>query len=209
MTPFALRARKGVFMQSSRGSSFVEVLTAVAVVSLICGIALPSLFTLSRRVAMRGAVARIRFVLAEARTEAQLLEHNCGIRFTNDGDGWSYGMYEDLNGNGVRNDDIAKGIDRLMRPRVRLSARTEPAFIGFGPDVTDPDTAEPIPAGASPVNFNTSMICSFSPGGGSTPGTVYLTDGGELEAAVRSSGQSANITALYYDRATRKWKAEP
>ena len=196
-------------MHRSRGSSLVEILLTIAVLSLICGIALPSLFTLSRRVALRGAVARIRFVLAEARTEAELLDHNCGVRFTSDGDGWSYGIYEDMNGNGVRNDDITSGIDRLMRPRGRLSARQEPAFIGFAADVTDPDTSAPIPPGASPVNFNSSMICAYSPGGGATPGTIYLTDGGQLQAAVRSSGKNAHITALYYDRATRKWKSEP
>ena len=196
-------------MQRSRGSSAVEMLVVLAVIFLICGIALPSLFTLSRRAALRGAVARIQFVMAEARSEAETLDHNCGVRFTNDGDGWSYGIYEDMNGNGVRNADITAGIDRLTGPRRRLSSRGQPAFIGFGPDVTDPDTSDPIPSGASPVNFNSSMICSYSPGGGATPGTVYLTDGGAGEAAVRSSGQEARITALYYDRATRKWNFEP
>jgi prepilin-type N-terminal cleavage/methylation domain-containing protein len=196
-------------MHRSRGSSLVEMMVALAIVSLICGIASPSLFTLSRRVALRGAVARIQFVLSEARTEAQLLDHNCGVRFTSDEDGWSYGIYEDMNGNGVRNADIASGVDRLVRPRMRLTSRGEPAFIGFAPDVADPDTSAPIPAGTSPVNFNSSMICSYSPGGGATPGTIYLTDGGELEAAVRSSGAEARITALYYDRATRKWNFEP
>jgi type II secretory pathway pseudopilin PulG len=200
---------KEVFpLHRSRGSSAVEMLVNLAVISLICGIASPSLTTLSRRVAIRGAAARIQFVLGEARSDAQLLDHNCGVRFTNDGDGWSYGIYEDMNGNGVRNADISAGVDRLIGPRMKLSSHGEPAFIGFGLDVTDPDTAEPIPSDASPVNFNSSMICSYSPGGGATPGTIYLTDGGELEAAVRSSGQNANITTLYYDRATRKWKPE-
>jgi len=184
-------------------------LVSLAVVSLICSIASPSLLTLSRRVAIRGAVARLQFVLGEARTQAQLLDHNCGVRFTSDADGWSYGIYEDMNGNGVRNADIAAGVDRLIGLRVRLPARGQLAFIGFGPDVTDPDSSSLIPDGASPVNFNSSMICSYSPGGGATPGTIYLTDGGALQAAVRSSGQNANITALYYDRATRKWNFEP
>jgi Tfp pilus assembly protein FimT len=195
-------------MHGSRGSSLFEMVVSLAVISLICGMASPSLTTLSRRVAIRGAAARMQFVLGQARSDAQLLDHNCGVRFTNDGDGWSYAIYEDMNGNGVRNADINAGVDRLIGSRMKLSSRTEPAFIGFGADVADPDTSAPIPSGASPVNFNTSMICSYSPEGGSTPGTIYLTDGGELEAAVRSSGQNANITVLYFDRATRKWKPE-
>jgi type II secretory pathway pseudopilin PulG len=196
-------------MQASRGSSLAEILVALAVAALVCGIATPSLFTLSRRVAIRGAVARLQSVLGEARMEAQLLDHNCGVRFFNDANGWSYGLYEDMNGNGVRNDDITAGRDRLMRPLTRLPFPGEPAFVGFAPDVTDPDSSALIPEGASPVNFNSSMICSYSPAGGATPGTIYLTDGADLQAAVRSSGQNANITALYYDRATRKWKGEP
>ena len=56
-----------------------------------------------------------------------------------------------------------------------------------------------------PIRFNSSDICSFSPVGESTPGSVYLWDRRNRMAVVRVFGQTAKVRVLYYRRGERKW----
>ena len=57
-----------------------------------------------------------------------------------------------------------------------------------------------------PIRFNSSDICSFSPVGESTPGTVYLWDGKDRMAAVRVFGRTAKVRVLYYRLGESEWK---
>ena len=68
----------------------------------------------------------------------------------------------------------------------------------YGPAETKPD--------ASPVQFGRSTICSFSPVGSGTPGTVYLVDGGGQLWAARCTGAGGRVRVLRYDAASRKWE---
>ena len=63
-----------------------------------------------------------------------------------------------------------------------------------------------IPANASPVQFGASTICSFSPIGESTSGTIYLTDAGGLAYAVRVFGGSGKVRLLRYNAGRRRWE---
>ena len=57
-----------------------------------------------------------------------------------------------------------------------------------------------------PIRFNNSDICSFSPIGESTPGSVYLWDAHDRMAVVRVFGQTAKVRTLFYRRGERGWK---
>ena len=57
-----------------------------------------------------------------------------------------------------------------------------------------------------PIRFNSSDICSFSPMGESTPGSVYLWDGARPAWPwCASSGGTAKVRTLYYRRGERGW----
>jgi prepilin-type N-terminal cleavage/methylation domain-containing protein len=195
--------------RTARGFTLAEAAVSIAIIGLLATAAMVSLRELCLRVALRAVVARLQILFIQARSDAELLDHNCAIRFTADGTKWTGAVYEDMNGNGVRKDEIALGIDRLVRPPVEICRGSDPIFIGLpSPPVTDPDDGSIMPAAGSPVNFNNSAICSFSPGGNATPGSVYVTDGSHLTAVVRSSGQFARISALYYDPSSKSWKSQ-
>ena len=55
------------------------------------------------------------------------------------------------------------------------------------------------------MQFNRSTICSFSPTGSATPGTVYITDGAGQLFAVRVAGASGRVRTLRYNGARRRW----
>jgi hypothetical protein len=57
-----------------------------------------------------------------------------------------------------------------------------------------------------PIRFNASDICSFSPIGECTPGSIYLWDGRDRMAVVRVYGRSGKLRTLYYRRGERNWK---
>jgi hypothetical protein len=56
-----------------------------------------------------------------------------------------------------------------------------------------------------PIRFNSSDICSFSPMGESTPGSVYLWDSHDGMAVLRVFGGTAKVRSLYYRRGERGW----
>ena len=76
-----------------------------------------------------------------------------------------------------------------------------------GNRVPDPgDPGRPLDRLDDPIRFNSSDICSFSPTGESTPGSIYLWDGHDRMAVVRVFGRTAKVRTLYYRRGDREWK---
>ncbi len=56
-----------------------------------------------------------------------------------------------------------------------------------------------------PIRFNRSDIASFGPLGGSTPGSLYLTDSRHHLTVVRLYGATGKVRTLNYDRAREEW----
>ena len=142
---------------------------------------------------------------------AQLLDISygvtVGIKFRRDGGRYEWALYRDGNGNGVRTTEIASGVDRslglsLVWPRndVRPGILTGAAV----PDPGSPGSRLDRPD--DPIRFGSSDICSFTPVGESTPGSVYLWDGRDRMAVVRIFGRSAKVRTLYYFRGEKSWR---
>ena len=56
-----------------------------------------------------------------------------------------------------------------------------------------------------PIRFNRSDLASFNPLGGSTPGSLYLTDGHHHLTVVRLYGITGKVMILNYDYADEAW----
>ena len=113
---------------------------------------------------------------------------------------------EELEHAGKRSvEDIDRRIDRRVTLPRRALTESETVTIGLlGRTIRDPDGDRLLPT-ASPIHFNRSAICSFSPFGESTPGTIYLTDRREELYAVRVYGTTAKVRTLRYDAPSQKW----
>lgn len=193
-------------MRKTNGYSLIELLLTIAIIGLATAIAAPQWQAMRRRAAVRAAANEIRSIFRVVRSRAITRGANAGVKFTRGAYDWQYAIYDDGDGDGVRNDDIQRGVDRrVTSPRYVIRGR-ELATISIPAIVrVDPD-GDAIPSNSSPVQFGSSTICSFSPLGESTSGTIYLADAGGLASAVRVFGGSARVRVLRYDAGRRRWE---
>jgi type II secretory pathway pseudopilin PulG len=188
------------------GQTLLEMAVVLMILGLIAGVAVPATLGLLRRIALQNVVSVVSGTMVLARENAQGQLRARAVKFSRGTDGWRMSVYEDGNGNGVLNSEIVTGVDPLVSGPLELKQLGVAAWIGFPDDpVSDPDTGQPFGPDSPPVEFNSSTLCSFSPVGSSTPGTVFLTNGFDA-AMVRASGKSGLLTVRYYDRASGIWQ---
>jgi len=189
----------------SHGYSLLELLTVVTIIGIIALCAIPAFANYRRRMSVLAAAEQLRNIFRLTRQRAITSGHNVGVKFIA-GREWTYAVYEDGDGDGVRNDDIDRRIDRRLSGPAVLMPSFHIATIGLlQTTVKDPD-GDALKPDASPVQFGRSTICSFSPMGSSTPGTVYLIDGGGQLWAARCTGNGGRVRVLRYDSSRKKWE---
>ena len=190
--------------QSSRGYSLPEILTVIAIIGVCAMVVTPAFFSMRQRMGVRIAAAEMRSIFAKTRILAIARHRHVAVKFLRIGDLWQYAIFEDGNGNGVRNVEITSGVDRLLQPYRIVLQGDGVSRIGL------PLRAIPNPSGSgsvsptgSPIRFNNSTLCSFTPLGTATSGSIFLTDGRDGAAALIVNGPSARIRVVVLQG--RKW----
>ena len=159
-----------------------------------------------RRSSLRSAVHETSVAFYRARAYAISRNRNVGLKFRKNGDRYEWALYADGNGNGVRTTEIASGVDRPLGIYFPWSRNDVLPGIMTGTRVPDPGSpGHYLDRIDDPIRFNSSDICSFSPMGESTPGSVYLWDAHDGMAVLRVFGGTAKVRSLYYRRGERGW----
>jgi Tfp pilus assembly protein FimT len=156
-------------------------------------------------VSIRSAAAEVGAALYRARMYAITQGVNVGLKYRLRDGRIEWALYGDGNGNGVRTAEIVSGVDRPIGILVIWSRNDVRPAIMTGAVVPDPDGSGRLTNLDDPIRFNRSDICSFSPLGECTPGSIYLWDGGDRMAVVRVYGRTGKIRTLYYRRGEREW----
>ena len=187
------------------GFTIIELLLVIAIAGMILAVSIPGFSSQRRRAAVRAAASELRAVFHVARSRALARNANTAIKFIDEGGAWTYAIYDDGDRDGVRNDDIRRGTDPLVQEPRRLGV-SNLATISLPPfTIVDPD-GDKLPPDRSPVQFNKSTLCSFSPLGQATPGTIYLTDHAGEIFAVRVYGPTAKMKLIRYDAKRKRWE---
>lgn len=192
---------------SAAGFSAIELVAALAIAGALIAAAASGTFQLQSTLAVRSAAAEVAAAFFRARAYALARGVAVALKFRRDGGRYEWTLYRDGNGNGVRTAEIASGVDRSLAFSIPWSRSDVRPGILRGAPVPDPGSpGEDLDRLDDPIRFNDSDICSFSPLGESTPGSIYLWDGRDRMAVVRIFGRSAKIRTLYYFRGESEWR---
>lgn len=183
-----------------RGSSLTEIIVGLSIVAGLAAVGIPTLNKARSGIALTAATSQLRAVFHQTRVMAIARNRSLGIRFQLEPASWSWRIYEDGDGDGVRTDDISKGVDFPIGTRKRLDVA--PGRIGIpNGTIPDPYASQPL-AARPPVRFGTGYLCVFTSEGDATNGSIVVTDG-EAVRVIRVYGTSAVVSVLRWNG--KKW----
>ena len=194
--------------RSQSGYQVIELIVVLAVVSTITLVMAPSILGFSARWRVDTAARELKSVLFLARSYAVKHSAHVGLKFFPEQNPPAWGLFRDGDGDGLRTNDIRSGTDPVVMPVRPLQHFGPRVGFGFrsGPPPQDPGRpGRQLDRLNDPIRFNRSDIASFSPLGTSTPGSLYLTDGGEWQLVVRLDGRTGRVRILTLDPETEEW----
>jgi len=189
-----------------RGTSLPELVVVLLILGLVFTLSVPALSDLLAEEGLQTAAREVSAILTTARARAVFQGADVGVKWISSGGDLVLSVYQDGNGNGVTTADIKKGVDRLVAGPYWLRGKYPGISFSFVPsfDGLDPGGA-PIGDLADPLRFGRSDICSFSPLGKASPGSVYLSNSKRRQAAVRVTPANAKIQIFTWHGKSLKW----
>ncbi len=191
------------------GFTLVELVVVLALVTVLLAGVLPAFSRSTARLRVHMAGRELSAVLRLARMYALRHRSRVAVKFTTLPDrSVVFALYADGDGDGVRNADITRGIDPRLTPVRRLLHLGADVSFGFplGRVPRHPSTGRFMDRLDDPIRFNRSDLASFSPSGGATPGSLYISDQRSNLVAVRVTNRTGNVRLLRYDFAAETWK---
>jgi type II secretory pathway pseudopilin PulG len=189
-----------------RGTSLLELLVVLLILGIVFALSVPALSDLLSEEGLATAAREVFVILSTAQARAVFQGAEVGVKWISSGGDLVLSVYQDGNGNGVTTADIKKGVDRLVAGPYWLRGKYPGISFSFVPgfDGLDPGGA-PIGDLTDPLRFGRSDICSFSPLGKASPGSVYLSNRKRRQAAVRVTPANAKIQIFTWHGKTLKW----
>jgi type II secretory pathway pseudopilin PulG len=189
-----------------RGTSLFELLVVLLILGITFTLSLPALTDLLAEEGLQTAAREVSIILTTARARAIFQGTDVGVKWISSGGDLVLSVYQDGNGNGVTTADIKKGVDRLVAGPYWLRGKYPGISFSFVPGFDDLDPGgAPIGNITDPLRFGRSDICTFSPLGKASPGSVYLSNSQRRQAAVRVTPQNAKIQMFTWHGKSLKW----
>ncbi len=192
--------------QYPKGFSLPELVVVLAIFGLMTLVSLPVFSNLLEQNSLQTACNEVAAILTQARGRAALSGADVGVKWISVGGDLVLTLYEDRNGNGVTTEDIRKGIDRLVAGPYWMKGRYPHIDFSFVPgfDGIDPN-GDPVGKLDDAIKFGRSDICTFSPVGKASPGSVYLSNRKARQAMVRVTPMTARISTWTWHGKKGKW----
>ena len=186
------------------GFSLLELVVADGLAATITVAAVPSVGRAVDNYKTVGAVRYVATRLQRTRMEAVARGFNAAMRFTATGTGYSFGIYADGNGDGVRSADIDRGVDRLLLGPERLGEQF--SGVEFGTVAGLPGVEGSSPPGTDPIRIGSARMASFTPVGSSTAGSLYILGPNGAQFVVRLYGETGKTRILRFNSRTTLWE---
>jgi type II secretory pathway pseudopilin PulG len=190
-------------IRSSAGSSYVEVLVGLAIVSILATLAVPATAYSIDASRARDAAGFLTARLRLARQQAVFQTASAGLVFDAVDGRWQIRACQDGNGNGLRRADIASGVDHCPDGPFELDRMFRGVTIAVDSNMPGPEGE---PGSTDPVRFGGSDIASFSPEGSATAGSVYVRSARGQQYAIRVANVTGRTRVLRYDMGSKTWR---
>jgi hypothetical protein len=187
----------------------VSLLEVVFVAGMLCtagAVAIPAITAAIDDLRTQGAVRYMAGRAQEARTQAVLRSAHVALRFERQGDTYRYALYADGNEDGVRTQDIQRGIDVRLAPFERLGDQFPGVEFGALPHLPAPDAGSTAP-GADAVRMGASDMLVFTAIGTATAGSLYIRGHRDAQYAIRVFGETGKVRILKFEARSRRWRA--
>jgi len=152
-----------------------------------------------------GAARYVSARLQRARMEAVLRSRDVGFCVTPVSSTYMFGIYVDGNRNGVLSRDIQGGIDTPLGVVERLADNFAHVDFATLPGLPAVDSGS-TPPGDDPIRLGASNIATFTAGGTSSSGSLYIRGAGNRQLVVRIYGDTGKTRVLKFDIRTRQWR---
>lgn len=189
--------------QSAAGATLVDLVLAMAVVSLLGGLSVPLLSQAIEAGRVRQAAGLVATRFRLARAQAASATAVVSVVFDRVDGRWLFRVCEDRNANGVRRAEIDAGSDVCVDGPHDLSKLFSGVRVAADPGIRDADNG---PGSADPVRFGSSDMASFSPAGTCSAGSIWLQSAGGAQFMVRVAGITGRVRILRYDRVSGQWR---
>jgi prepilin-type N-terminal cleavage/methylation domain-containing protein len=190
----------------SRGFTFVELLMALALVTVLAAVAIPSGLGILDDFRARGAATYLAHRLGRARIEAIKRSVFVGLRFEASANDYSFTAVADGNDNGLRTTEIVAGTDAALTQAECLGWNFPGVTFGLLPGTPDADGS--MSGGSDGVRVGVSGIVSMNPNGSSSSGTLYLHGRRRAQYAVRVLGATGRVRMMKYMEGERRWSEQ-
>lgn len=198
MRPTPLQAKR------ARGAALIDVVFTCGFIALLASVAIPSMRATQDRDAAVLAARHLAGRLNQLRVEAVRRNRTVALRFDPDDLGRTV-AYADGDGDGVRELDVAGGIDVPIDAPAHIAQNFATVGLRVASSVPAPDGNGIIPADSDPVRIGNSNFVSFSPLGSCTSGTIYLAGKAGAQIAIRIFGATGRVRVLRFDPVTAAW----
>ena len=183
------------------GYSLIELLLTVGIAAALAGIAVPLASATVDDLRAASAARHVAARIATLRLDAVRRASSVALRFQKEGGDYSFIAFLDGNGNGVRTNDINRGVDPPLTAVERLSQQAAGTAFGLLPGIPDLDGST---ASTDGVRIGSSLILSLAPNGSATGGTLYV-HGRRAQYAIRVLGATGRVRVFQFDTGARRW----
>ncbi len=184
------------------GFTLIEVLLAVAIVTVLAGVALPITGSAIDELRTLAAARYLAGRIVLGRMDAIKRSTSVALRFVPSTPDYAFTPYADGNGNGVRAADIHRGVDPPVGVPEQLRDNFAGVRFGLLPGLPDVDgVADGSTEGA---RIGTARMLTMSPNGTATSGTLYV-QGRRAQYAVRVLGATGRTRILKFDTGAGTW----
>jgi len=187
------------------GYSILELTFVISLVATLSGVAAPQLMDSIDEYRAAGAARYLSSRLQRIRLESINRSSNVALQVVQVQNGYSYAVYVDGNGDGVKTRDIGNSTDPQFGPTERLADNFPGVDFGVAPGLPPVESGTTAP-GTDPIKLGTSNLLSFSPLGTSSSGSLYIRSRRGAQYVIRVLGETGRVRVLKFDPRARAWR---